>query len=212
MPPVSSISEPNPACSPSAGACSWTPTGRPLWLFPAGSEMAGIPARLAPTVNKSQRYIWIGSSIFSPIANAGAGVTGFEAGDRVYYAGDLTRPGTNSELHLVNERIVGHKPKSLGFAEAAALPLTAITAWEMLFDHLDITQQPIPVVPAAHYFCGGVLVDLWGQTSLPGCFNPSIEPGLGQCAVTTSPVSSSTIEPAGKTPIRFAKALPRTGS
>ena len=66
----------------------------------------------------------------------GSDVTLFEVGDEVFYAGDLTRPGTNAELHAVDERIVGHKPKSLNWAEAAAMPLTAITAWELLFDRL----------------------------------------------------------------------------
>lgn len=56
----------------------------------------------------------------------------FNIGDKVYYAGDLTRQGTNMEFHLVDERIVGRKPKNLDFAQSAALPLTSITAWEML--------------------------------------------------------------------------------
>lgn len=77
----------------------------------------------------------------------GDAVTLFQPGDHVYYAGDITRPGTNSELHLVDERIVGRKPTSIGFAEAAALPLTAITAWEMLFDRLEVTR---PVAGAAN--------------------------------------------------------------
>lgn len=62
----------------------------------------------------------------------------FKVGDEVFYAGTIVRPGTNSELHAVDERIVGPKPKSLDFAEAAALPLTAITAWELLFDRLRV--------------------------------------------------------------------------
>jgi zinc-binding alcohol dehydrogenase family protein len=62
----------------------------------------------------------------------------FEEGDEVYYAGSLVRPGTNAEFHLVDERIVGGKPKSLDFAAAAALPLTTITAWELLFDRLGV--------------------------------------------------------------------------
>ncbi|MGF7148915.1 zinc-binding alcohol dehydrogenase family protein [Sphingomonas zeicaulis] len=70
----------------------------------------------------------------------GSEVSLFKAGDAVFYAGDLSRPGTNAELHLVDERIVGHKPASLGWAEAAALPLTAITAWELLFDRLGIAH------------------------------------------------------------------------
>lgn len=63
-------------------------------------------------------------------------VTRFKVGDRVYYAGDITRPGSNSELHLVDERIVGAAPRSLDAAQAAALPLTAITAWELLFQRM----------------------------------------------------------------------------
>jgi zinc-binding alcohol dehydrogenase family protein len=66
----------------------------------------------------------------------GSDVTLFRPGDEVFYAGSILRQGTNSEFHLVDERIVGRKPKSLPFAEAAALPLTSITAWELLFDRL----------------------------------------------------------------------------
>jgi zinc-binding alcohol dehydrogenase family protein len=71
----------------------------------------------------------------------GPDVTLFKPGDEVWYAGALTRPGTNSELHLVDERIVGHKPRKLDFVEAAALPLTAITAWELLFDRLQVPRD-----------------------------------------------------------------------
>jgi NADPH2:quinone reductase len=70
----------------------------------------------------------------------GPEVTLFKVGDEVYYAGSVVRPGTNSEFHLVDERIVGAKPKSLSFAQAAALPLTGITAWEMLFDRFAVTR------------------------------------------------------------------------
>ena len=70
----------------------------------------------------------------------GSEVQNFKPGDAVFYAGSLVRPGTNSEFHLVDERIVGRKPESLNHAEAAALPLTAITAWEMLFDRLDVKR------------------------------------------------------------------------
>jgi NADPH2:quinone reductase len=67
----------------------------------------------------------------------------FKPGDAVFYAGDITRQGTNAEYHLVDERIVGRKPASLDWAQAAALPLTAITAWEALFDRLDV-KKPVP--------------------------------------------------------------------
>lgn len=68
----------------------------------------------------------------------GPKVSLFKRGDAVYYAGDVTRPGCDSELHLVDERIAGHKPRSLDFAQAAAIPLTAITAWEAFFDRLKV--------------------------------------------------------------------------
>ncbi len=75
------------------------------------------------------------------VEQVGSECTLFKPGDEVYYAGSIARPGGNSEFHLVDERIVGHKPKSLNFAQAAALPLTAIAAWEALFDRLAIPRQ-----------------------------------------------------------------------
>ncbi len=75
------------------------------------------------------------------VAAVGAGATLFKVGDPVYYAGSITRPGANSEYHVVDERIVGRKPASLDFAQAAALPLTALTAWEALFDRLGVSPQ-----------------------------------------------------------------------
>ncbi len=74
------------------------------------------------------------------IEATGDKVTQFKVGDVVWYAGALNRQGSNSELQLVDERIVGHKPKTLEATEAAALPLTAITAWEMLFDRLQVPK------------------------------------------------------------------------
>ncbi len=71
----------------------------------------------------------------------GGDVSLFAVGDEVYYAGVITRPGCNSEYHLVDERIVGRKPRTLSFEEAAAMPLTTITAWEALFDRLGIAPQ-----------------------------------------------------------------------
>jgi len=74
------------------------------------------------------------------VVEIGEEVTEFQPGDEVYYAGDITRPGSNSEFQLVDARIVGRKPKNLDFAHAAAFPLTAITAWEALFERLNINQ------------------------------------------------------------------------
>ena len=79
---------------------------------------------------------WDASGIVEAV---GEEVSLFRPGDEVFYAGDITRPGSNAELQLVDERITAKKPESLGFAESAALPLTAITAWECLFDRLGLT-------------------------------------------------------------------------
>jgi NADPH2:quinone reductase len=70
----------------------------------------------------------------------GSAVSLFQPGDAVFYAGSIKRQGTNAEFHLVDERIVGRKPKSLSDAEAAALPLTALTAWEAFFDRMRIPE------------------------------------------------------------------------
>ncbi|MBB4097958.1 NADPH:quinone reductase-like Zn-dependent oxidoreductase [Sphingomonas kyeonggiensis] len=72
----------------------------------------------------------------------GSEVEHYRVGDEVFYAGDLTRPGSYSELQLVDERIVGLKPRSLDWGAAAALPLTSITAWELLFDRLKVARDP----------------------------------------------------------------------
>ncbi len=82
----------------------------------------------------------LGWDVAGVVRAVGSEVSLFRAGDKVYYAGSIARAGGNSELHVVDERIVGHMPKSLGFAEAAALPLTAITAWELLFERLRISE------------------------------------------------------------------------
>jgi len=84
------------------------------------------------------KYAVIGWDAAGIVTAVGDEVSLFSVGDKVYYAGDLTRSGSNAEYQLVDERIVGRMPSSLSFAEAAALPLTTITAWEMLFERLQI--------------------------------------------------------------------------
>ena len=86
-------------------------------------------------------YKVLGWDAVGEVVATGDAVTAFKPGDSVYYAGDLNRQGGNAEYQLVDERLVGTKPKSLSNAEAAALPLTTITAWELLFEHLSIRQQ-----------------------------------------------------------------------
>ena len=101
------------------------------------------------------------------VEGLGADVKGFAKGDRVFYAGSITRPGANSELHVVDERIVAKAPTSLEDGQSAALPLTAITAWELLFDRLRVPQgggagQSLLVVGGAGGV-GSILIQLARQ-------------------------------------------------
>ncbi|NKM46781.1 zinc-binding alcohol dehydrogenase family protein [Rhizobium leguminosarum bv. viciae] len=94
-----------------------------------------VRAHSAPPVDELKVLGWDAAGIVKAI---GADVTLFRPGDEVFYSGVISRPGSNAEFHLVDERIVGAKPKSLDFAAAAALPLTSITAYEALFDRLKV--------------------------------------------------------------------------
>ena len=92
--------------------------------------------RRNPVVAGNMRIL--GWDAVGEVVEVGSGVQHFKVGDQVWYAGDLTRDGSNAEYQAVDERIVSLKPQSLSDAEAAALPLTAITAWEMLFDRFNV--------------------------------------------------------------------------
>ncbi|WP_341778624.1 zinc-binding alcohol dehydrogenase family protein [Levilactobacillus sp. HBUAS70063] len=85
----------------------------------------------------------IGWDAYGTVTAVGEAVTLFHPGDRVFYAGSFKRPGTDSEYQLVDERLVGHAPTTLSPAEIAAMPLTALTAWEALFEQLGITMDPV---------------------------------------------------------------------
>jgi zinc-binding alcohol dehydrogenase family protein len=87
---------------------------------------------------EGSEYKILGWDAAGVVKQVGSESTLFKVGDEVYYAGSIARPGTNAEFHLVDERIVGKKPKSLNFVHAAALPLTTITAWELLFDRFGV--------------------------------------------------------------------------
>ncbi len=99
------------------------------------------------------------------VVGVGSDVELFSPGDTVYYAGDLTRQGSNAQLQVVDERIVGHRPASLGFAEAAALPLTAITAWELLFDRLHVDAESRVLIIGAAGGVGSIAVQLAKQVA-----------------------------------------------
>jgi NADPH2:quinone reductase len=120
------------------------PTGRDILVAVRAISVNPVDAKVrtgaAPFDGRDERILgWDAAGV---VEEVGPEATRFKAGDEVFYAGDLMRDGSNAEYQLVDEQIVGHRPRSIGFAEAAALPLTAITAWETLFDRLKVDDQP----------------------------------------------------------------------
>ncbi|MEM8908361.1 MAG: zinc-binding alcohol dehydrogenase family protein [Bacteroidota bacterium] len=114
----------------------------------------------------NEQWAVIGWDAAGIVKAVGEDVRLFNVGDEVWYAGDLNRAGSNAEFQLVDERIVGRKPQSLAFDAAAALPLTALTAWELLFDRMDVVKdnpnKSILVIGAAGGV-GSILVQLVKQ-------------------------------------------------
>jgi zinc-binding alcohol dehydrogenase family protein len=100
-----------------------------------------VDVKQRAALSPSDRPTILGYDASGVVEAVGAEVSTLSVGDEVFYAGDITRPGTNAEFHAVDERIAARKPKSLTFAEAAAMPLTTITAWETLFDRFGLTES-----------------------------------------------------------------------
>ncbi len=124
-----------------------------------------IRQRVSPEAGQAKVLGW---DVAGVVVEVGAEVKQFRPGDNVFYAGAIDRAGGNSELHVVDERIVGRMPGALDFARAAALPLTAITAWELLFERLGVREgkgddgQSLLVIGAAGGV-GSILVQLARQ-------------------------------------------------
>lgn len=118
------------------------PTGHDIVVAVDAVSVNPVDTKVRKPKDKIEdSYRVLGWDAVGRVAAIGPDVTLFKVGDPVYYAGSIARPGSNSEFQLVDERIVGHKPKSLNNAQAAAIPLTAITAWEGLFNRLQISQD-----------------------------------------------------------------------
>lgn len=131
------------------------PTGRDLLVQVKAVAVNPVDTKVRQSRSpQNGAPVVLGYDAAGVVAEVGPDVTGYEVGDEVYYAGDITRDGTNSEFHLVDERIVGKKPRSLSFAEAAAMPLTTITAWEALFDRLNV-KYPVPAGANTLLIIGG---------------------------------------------------------
>jgi len=119
-----------------------SPTGRDLLVKVEAVSVNPVDTKRRKDPGKTDdKPRVLGWDAAGTVEAVGKDVTLFKPGDAVYYAGDVTRPGSNSEFQLVDERIVGRKPKKLDFAQAAAIPLTAITAWESFFDGLKIEKS-----------------------------------------------------------------------
>ena len=118
------------------------PTGRDLLVKIEAISVNPVDTKVrAPKDKVEETPRVLGWDAAGVVEAVGPDATLFRPGDPVYYAGSVTRQGANSEFHLVDERIVGAKPKSLDFTHAAALPLTTITAWEALFERLGVSPQ-----------------------------------------------------------------------
>jgi len=118
------------------------PTGRDLLVAVRAVSVNPVDTKVRasrkPVEGQAEVIGWDAAGVVEAV---GPEATLFKVGDPVFYAGAIDRPGSNAQFQLVDERIVGRKPASLSFAEAAALPLTAITAWELLFDRLGATTD-----------------------------------------------------------------------
>ena len=115
-----------------------SPSGRDLLVKVEAVSVNPVDTKQRKAGSAAPRVL--GWDAAGTVVGLGKEASLFKVGDEVYYAGDVTRAGCDSELHLVDERIVGRKPRSLDFAQAAALPLTAITAWEAFHDRLKVKR------------------------------------------------------------------------
>jgi len=117
-----------------------TPARRDLLVRINAVSVNPVDVKRRAASKSSETTTILGYDAAGVVEAVGSGVTLFTPGDEVFYAGAVNRPGSNAEFQLVDERLVGRKPSSLDFADAAALPLTTITAWEILFDRFGLTQ------------------------------------------------------------------------
>lgn len=183
-----------------------TAEGRDLLVKIHANSVNPVDTKVRVRAGPAEGEQWkvLGFDASGIVESVGTDVTGFSPGDEVWYSGSLVRPGTNCEYHLVDERIVGRKPKSLSHAEAAALPLTTITAWEMLFERLDVKRPTaqggdlILIVGGA----GGVgsitiqlLRQLTDMTILATASRPETEAWVRECGAHHSIDHSKPIAP-----------------
>ncbi|MFS8056368.1 zinc-binding alcohol dehydrogenase family protein [Rhizobium sp. BR 317] len=132
------------------------PEGHDILVEMKAVSVNPVDFKIRRSTPPAQGMDWkvVGWDAAGVVAAVGPEVTRFAPGDEVWYAGSILRPGTNAEFHLVDERIVGHKPSKLDWSEAAALPLTTLTAWEALFDRINV-KKPVSGAANAILIIGG---------------------------------------------------------
>lgn len=203
-------------------------TGHDLLIKVGAIAVNPVDYKIRQNVSPSEGdYKVLGWDAVGEVVATGESATLFKPGDVVFYAGDLTRLGCNAEYQLVDERIVGNKPKSLSDAEAVALPLTSITAWEILFNHLGLQQQirgskeksdEVILVVGAAGGVGSILVQLakaiTGATIIATASRPSSQDwvkklGADHVIDHTQPLHSQ-IEALGLGPVTHIASLNNT--
>jgi zinc-binding alcohol dehydrogenase family protein len=141
-----------------------SPSGRDLLVKVEAVSVNPVDYKQRKTKTSGSHVLgWDAAGIVSEV---GKDVSLFKVGDEVYYAGDVTRPGCDSEFHLVDERIVGRKPKTLDFAQAAAMPLTSITAWEAFHDRMKVKAGKSILIIGGAGGVGSIGIQLAKNSSL----------------------------------------------
>ena len=198
------------------------PTGRDLLVRVEAISVNPVDTKVRSRKESADgEPVVLGWDVAGVVESVGQNVELFSAGDDVWYAGAIDRPGCNSEFHLVDERIVSGKPESLSFAEAAALPLTSITAWELLFDRLGAssdTEGGLLIIGAAGGV-GSILIQLAKHRTKLTVIGTASRPETADWVKTLGadhvinhhePLLPQ-IEPTG-TPVNLIAALTHTGS
>ena len=140
-----------------------SPTGRDLLVKVEAISVNPVDYKQRKAATASKVLGWDAAGTVEAV---GPQTELFKPGDEVYYAGDVTRPGCNSQFHLVDERIVGRKPKKLDFAQAAAMPLTSITAWEAFFDRLKVKPKTRMLIISGAGGVGSIGIQLAKQAGM----------------------------------------------
>ena len=193
---------------------------RAVSVNPVDTKVRGARHRSSsPDAHSDPRII--GWDAAGAVVGKGDAVDTFNVGDEVFYAGELERPGSNAEFQVVDARIVGRKPTSIGFAEAAALPLTGLTAWEFLFDRLGIAEDEgdaTLLVSGAAGGVGSILVQLArtltgltivGTASRPETKQWAIDMGAHYVIDHSKPMAAQ-VDALGAPPVRYITSLTAT--